>query len=187
MSRKIILRVLLLAPFGLAGCGPLPRVAGQAAVRTELCAIEERMLKVRGDSLTGLIDDGAVMKVALGYYKCHEVLRGDIVLYNYPGGDPLVKIAKGVPGDKLRLRKTRRGCWNILINGRVLKNSLKVPYCIGARESEMLALYERGNNGVIPGNACLIMANLPGGSMDSTRFGLVGRADLLGRVLWQGR
>ena len=74
--------------------------------QTPACISEERPLKVWGSSLSGLIEDGAVLKVLMGYYKCHPVERDDIIVYNYSGADPLVKIVKGVEADKFQLKKS---------------------------------------------------------------------------------
>lgn len=170
--------ILFLISAAFSACRSLPPPQNLPA-----CPTQEKMLKIRGDSLAGLIPDGAVMRIIMGYYKCHEVGRGDIVVYDYPGGDPLAKIAKAVPGDRFRLEKSRPGCWGIRVNGKILKNSQKIPYCIGEHGYRMLSSYEKTYNGVIPQDACLILGNQPEGTLDSTRFGLVGRADLLGRAM----
>lgn len=170
--------MLFLIPSVFPACRSLPPPPVPPA-----CPTQEKMLKIRGDSLSGLIEDGAVMRVIVGYYKCHEVGRGDIVVYDYPGGSPLAKIAKGIPGDRFHLEKYRPGCWIIRLNGQVLKNSKKIPYCIGEHGYRMLSSYEKTYGGVIPQDACLILGNQPEGTLDSTRFGLVGRVDLLGRAM----
>ena len=46
----------------------------------------------------------------------------------------------------------------------------------------LLALYEKDYQGVIPAGAFLILGNAPGGSLDSTQFGLVSQEDLEGKV-----
>lgn len=180
--------ILFLIPAGSSSCRSSPARPQAADVAQDLpaCVTEIRPLMIRGDSLSGLIEDGAVMRIAMGYYKCREVGRGDVVVYDYPGGAPLAKIAKGVPGDRFRLGKSRPGCWSITINDRILKNSKKIPYCIGEHGYRMLSSYEKTYGGVIPKDSCLILGNQPEGTLDSTRFGLVGKADLLGRALPSG-
>jgi signal peptidase I len=148
-----------------------------------VCVSEERPLKVRGNSLSGLIEDGAVLKILMGYYQCHPVERGDLVVYNYSSAEPLIKIAKGIPGDKFHLQKTTAGCWNILINGGIIKNFQETPYCISEQGYQMLSLYERDYKGEIPENAYLILGNQVGGTLDSSRFGLVGKDDILGKIV----
>ncbi len=148
------------------------------------CEIEEKQLKVRGDSLSGFIEDGTEMKVLMGYYACNSVERGDIALYSYSiDKTPLIKIVKGIPGDKFQLKKTSASCWNILINGEISKNFQNEPYCFNEGGYKMLSLYEKDYGGVIPADAYLIFGNLVSGSMDSSRFGLIGKNDLLGKAV----
>lgn len=148
---------------------------------------------VRGASLSGLIEPDSIVKILFGYYDCNEIKRGDIVAYNYAGdANPIIKIVKGIPGDKFYLKeaegvpirdKTSNGVnWNILINGETLKNSQSELYLLGEGGYRMLSLYERDYKGVIPADTYLILGNLASGSLDSTHFGLIGKRDILGKV-----
>ena len=143
--------------------------------------IEQR--EVRGDSLAGQLNPGEAVKIAFGFYSCHDVQREDIVAFAHPGDPaPIVKIVKGLPGDKFHLRQASGG-WQILINGYPAANSLKQPYLLSERGHKMLSLYEKDYKGVIPPNSYLILGNLAGGALDSSRFGLIGKGDILGKVL----
>lgn len=142
--------------------------------------IEERV--VRGYSLSPFIKDGETVKFFPRYYDCYAVKREDIVLYNYAGDqDPLIKIVKALPGDKFNLQKADNG-WNIIVNEKVLKNSAGETYLIVNQGYQMLSLYEKDYQGVIPQNAYLLLGNLANGSLDSTRFGLVDKSDILGKA-----
>lgn len=137
---------------------------------------------VRGDFLLGLTEPNQTVKVLFGYYSCNKIERGDIVAYNYAGDpNPIIKIVRGIPGDKFSLQKTEGG-WNIIINGETVKNSKGEPYGLSESGSKMLLLYERDYKGIIPADAYLILGNLASGSLDSSRFGLVGEQDILGKV-----
>jgi len=150
----------------------------------EGCAIKMEERIVRGNSLSPLIENGDTVKVLFGYYDCNDIKRNDIVLYSYAGNeDPLIKIVKGIPGDKFALQKTQVGCWNILINDKILENSQNSPYCISEQGYKMLSLYEKDYQGVIPEDAYLIMGNLISGATDSTRYGLVHKNDILGKAI----
>ena len=139
---------------------------------------------VSGNSLDGFIDAGKTIKILYGFYDCNPVQRGDVVVYNYAGDvNPMIKIVKGVSGDKFHLSQTNGG-WNILINGEVIKNSSGQEYLLSDRSSRMLALYENDYKGVIPAGAYLILGNLASGSLDSSRFGLVSKSDILGKVVY---
>ncbi len=146
------------------------------------CNFTSEKYTVRGDSLQGVVEDGQTVKVFPLYYDCYEIKRGDMIVYSYAGNaEPVIKIIKGIPGDKFELRESGSG-WNILINEQALVNSENQPYLLDSRGYNMLSLYERDYNGVIPENAYLIMGNLVGGSVDSTHYGLVSGEDILGKV-----
>ncbi|MDP3052653.1 MAG: signal peptidase I [bacterium] len=144
--------------------------------------IENRL--VRGNSLSGLIEDGASVKILFDFYNCNEVMAGDIIIYNYSGDpEPLIKIVKAVPGDRFQLEQSPDG-WNILVNGEILKNSQSRPYILDARGYKMLSLYENDYKGIIPTAAYLILGNLSNGSLDSSRFGLIDKSDILGKAVF---
>lgn len=148
--------------------------------RTCITGIEAKI--VRGTSLSGLINEGATVKIFFGYYNCNEVRRGDIVVYNYSGDpNPIIKIAKGLPGDEFHLQKSAGG-WNLVINDEIIKNSQNQIYTFSEQGHKMLSLYENDYKAVIPVDAYLLLGNLASGSLDSTRFGLVGKTDILGKV-----
>ncbi len=164
-----------------------PTAGGSAstipAVPASSCATTKNTVEVQGGSLSGVFEPGDKVTSEMNYYACNDVKPGDIVVYNFPGNSlPLIKIVKGVPGDKLALAKSG-GAWNILINGAVLKTSKGEAYAIPS--PDMLNLYIRDYKGVIPADTYLLLGNLAGGSEDSTAFGLVSRSGLLGKVLRQ--
>jgi signal peptidase I len=137
---------------------------------------------VHGSSLAGFIENGQKITVKEGYYECHPVLRDDVVIYRYAGTTPIIKIVKGIAGDSFALQPISSGKYYIVINGQLAQNSDGQPYVIGQDQYEMLSLYVRDFRGAIPRNALLIMGNLPGGSSDSSVFGLVDKGDLIGKV-----
>jgi signal peptidase I len=142
--------------------------------------VEEKI--VRGHSFSPYINPGTKIEVLLNYYDCQEIKRGDIVLFNYAGNkDPLIKVVKGIPGDKFELIETIGG-WNIVINNSIVKNFENQPYIISGNKYKMLSLYERDYNGVIPVNAYLLLSNQSSGSIDSTVFGLVDKSSIIAKV-----
>jgi signal peptidase I len=149
------------------------------------CVSEKRQVIVRGDSLSGIVENGDTLKLLVGYYKCHPVERNDLLIYQYTGNQaPLIKIVKAIEGDKFRLKKSATGCgWNILVNDEVLKNSQDKDYCFDETGFHMLSLYEQDYQGVIPRDGLLILGNQTSGSLDSSRFGLIGKENLLGKAI----
>lgn len=145
---------------------------------TGACPTEDKEFTVKGDSLSGVIENGASVTLLGGYYACNEIMRGDIVVYNFSGsGDPLIKVVRGIPGDKFAIANG-----NIVLNGQVLKTSKDEPYVLSSRAINMLNLYIKDYKGVIPNEAYLILGNVASGSLDSTSFGLVGKSDISGKV-----
>ena len=145
-----------------------------------LFVVEERI--VIGTSFSPFIEPGTKIKALFGYYNCHEIRREDIVLFNYAGNpNPLLKVVKGIPGDKFELRATTGG-WNILINDKIVKNFENEPYLISGNRYKMLSLYERDYKGVIPEDAYLLLGDKISGSVDSTKFGLVDKSGIIAKV-----
>ena len=172
-SKKII--------FGLIGLGVI--IVGFISYKvTNACPTTREQKIVQGDSLHGLLNNGTKVTAQMGYYKCHQAKAGDIVLYHY-GGDPnpLIKVVRAVPGDRLALQTTSAGI-HILVNGNVLTTSSGTPFNLLASSARLLELYVNDYHGAIPNNSYLIMGNLVGGSTDSSQFGLISGADLLGKV-----
>ena len=164
-----------------AGNLDLNQLPDTAARKTD-CATKERQVVVTGTSLEPLIKTGTKVKVLDNYYACNPVKRGDIVIYNYAGNaNPLIKIARGIPGDSFDFAAAAGG-WNIILNKQVLQNSAKQPYILTDAAKRLLALYAADYKGVIPPDDYLILGDNPAGSLDSGNFGLVGREDLTGKV-----
>jgi len=146
------------------------------------CFVETKEMIVQGNSLEPLIMPRKTIKVLFGYYSCHEIKREDVVLFDYAASkNPVIKIVKGIPGDKFELKHSGSG-WNLLINNKVVKNSESEPYLITDHGYRMLSLYEQDYHGIIPPNTYLLLGNLAGGSLDSTVFGLVDKSDIIAKV-----
>lgn len=141
--------------------------------------IERRL--VRGDSMQGIVSHGDEVRIKKGYYTCHEVQRGDIVAYQFGReSDVLVKRVVGVPGDIWRVEKQVRGDYTLFINHIEQRTTLDALYRFTEAQAKMLSLYKSP----IPEHTYLILGNQPGGTLDSSRFGLIGEDNLLGKVIY---
>ncbi len=146
------------------------------------CELKEELKTVRGSSMYPLISEGDVVKALFGYYECYEIKRGDIILYQYTGNENLlIKSIKGVPGDSFQLQREDKR-WYILVNGEILRNSEEDPYFLHEGSEKMIALYEENHEGVIPKGAYLLFGDNTQSALDSSRFGLVGKGDILAKV-----
>ena len=91
-------------------------------LKSQDCSIKIEEMTVRGSSLDPLIKPEQTIKALFGYYNCHEIERGDVVLFDYAGNkNSIIKIVKGISGDKFELRETEGG-WNIIVNNKYVKN-----------------------------------------------------------------
>jgi len=195
LSRKIILIIasIFIIVFLIVGIGLLaineqePAEIEEIIVEDNLneqCITKTELLEVRGDSLAPLINHGETIKLLHGYYDCARVERENIIAYRHAGNDvPIIKIVKGIQGDKFSLVKSPQSAgWNILINEAIVKNSEGQPYLIGQAGYNMLSLFVKDFKGIIPEGAYLILGNITAGSLDSTSFGLVHKSDFVGKV-----
>jgi signal peptidase I len=148
------------------------------------CRTHKNIVTIKGASLQGIVSGGQQVRSELGYYDCHDILRGDLVEYAYGQAldAPVVKIVKGIPGDRWRVYAQKNGLSVIEVNGELLATSDGSLYELDERRGRLLNLYVNDYNGVIPKDAYLILGNLPNGTIDSSAFGLVAKTDILGRV-----
>ena len=129
-----------------------------------------------------LIAEGADVRVIRAGEE--PLARNDIVTASIGNSrTPILKVIKGLPGDRLALQPADGGSFSIVVNGGTVTNSEGRPYAIGERGRRMLSLYIADYGGVIPPDAYLLLGDTPTGSYDGTRFGLVSRNSILGKVI----
>jgi signal peptidase I len=145
--------------------------------------IEEKI--VSGTSLAGILESGTKIKILYDYYQCHEAQREDIIVFQ-PDLElnPVVKIIKGLPGDKLAMQGDGKN-WNILVNEEILRTSTGDAYQVNDNAFQMLSLYIRDYQGKIPPKAHLLLGNTISGSLDSTKYGLIDISDIIGKVVYK--
>ena len=107
-----------------------------------------------------------------------EIKRGDVVLFHSDSSRvPLIKALRGLPGDKFSASDG-----HILINGAPATNSAGQPYQLSPPRAAMIALYVHDDHGIIPPDSFLVMGENPAGTLDSSRFGLVWRQAIIGKL-----
>ena len=150
-------------------------------IEVERCPVIINEVKVEGFSMAPFINPGDIVTAIYDYYNCHDVLRDDVVLYDYPGNkNLLIKFVRAIPGDTWGLKKNNNG-YEIVVNGASLLNAEEKPYLISESSIKMLQLYIK-DYPIIPIDTYLLLGDKISGSMDSTRFGLISRKDIMAKV-----
>jgi len=184
MSKKTIILIIAVALIILSSVAFfIPRAGETVDVSEEkVCSVIKRVEEiVNGSSMSPLISPGEKIDALFGYYECHEISRGDIVIYDYAGNkNPIIKSVKAIPGDNWYLEEID-GMYEIFVNGVSLENSEGKEYRLSESSSRMLKLYVESYP-IIPGNAYLLLGDDVGGSLDSTKFGLAGKSDIKAKV-----
>ena len=121
-----------------------------------------------------------IIAIAKGPTECWGVLeRNDIVLFHSDSMKiPLIKALRALPGDTFSTENGR-----LIVNGKAVTNSQGVAYQLSVPRATMIGLYAQEFHGVIPPEKFLVMGENPAGTTDSSRFGLIERAQILGKVV----
>tara|TARA_Y100000034_G_C6833363_1_gene376380 strand:- start:631 stop:1158 length:528 start_codon:yes stop_codon:yes gene_type:complete len=173
MNKKILF-ILLFSLVFITACTP------ETQTKKECFTLKE--YEIRGTSLTPILNPGETVAAQLNYYNCNNIEKNDIALLKISGReDPVIKIIKGIPEDKLELKETNSG-FNILVNDKLLTTSNNTPYVFQERKAKLISLYIKDYNSKIPKDAYLVLGNKPSGTYDSTAFGLIGKANVIGKI-----
>ena len=136
---------------------------------------------VRGSSLAPVINYGDGVAVDYNYYKCgRSIERNDIVIYNYSAQNKkIIKVVKVIPGDTFRVDTKDN---TLFVNGEPIKNGRNENYILDGQGRTMIGLYEKSFNGRMNGNVYFLFGENQA-SIDSSAFGPVSGADILGKVI----
>lgn len=192
----LILAIVLLAVINIANfflwklnnkkdnpqASPSPTATSQAMNSCQE-NIKEETYKIGKSSLPGIVETGDEVKVLSNYCQSNDIKRGDIVLYRTDlKSEPIIKIVKGIPGDKLGLQGDEK-VWNLLINDEMLTTSRGKVYEISNKDGEALITHLQKSMGIIPPGEYLLMGNTVEESDGGSFFGLVKISDIIGRVI----
>ncbi len=151
------------------------------------CVKETKIVTVQDEHMSGLFEKNASAQILENFYNCNEVRRGDFAWYRFsPQIDPVIRIVKGLPGDKYMLTeytdKEKKGKWTISINGETVKNNDQ-EYYIQSNTVPPLKTYELSRGGVLGPDEYILLSNVPPGLSDSSNLGLIDKKSLAGKAL----
>ncbi len=140
------------------------------------CPPQIEKVIVNGSSMSPLFTSGQTLELDLNYYSCHEINRGDIVVFEVPGRkNRIIKKIYAIPSDKFEYKNQR-----IFINGKILKNSKNSEYVI---DSKMLRLFA-DSYPTIPKDSYLLLGDSPSGSFDGSKMGFIDQKQILGKIIF---
>jgi len=182
MSRKIISIIFLIGlSLFLLFFYRLNSTDNEEILEKENCPVILKDVSINGSSMAPFLNPEDKVTAIYDYYNCHDVLRNDVVLYNYSGNkNLLIKFVRAIPGDNWKLKKTDNG-YEIVVNDISLLNSEEKTYLIPEGSVKMLELYVN-DYPIIPNDTYLLLGDKTDGSLDSTSFGLVGKKDIMAKV-----
>jgi signal peptidase I len=140
-------------------------------------------VRVEGGSMSPRIAPGAMIQVIKGGPECLEPLKhGEVVLFESPSSRiPLIKALRGLPGEPLAVNDGK-----IIVGGKVARNSAGQPYQLSPARAAMIELSAH-DYGKLPPDTFLVMGENPAGSTDSSRFGLIERRQIIGKMVENAR
>lgn len=141
------------------------------------CVTNKIEKEVRGNSMEPLIVVGETFVLLEGYYNCNEVVRGDVIAYDYRGNDnPLIKRVLVMANDGLEFKGN-----TLLVNNEILKNSNNQVYVFPEKQKKFISLYIK--NEKLVEEAYLIFGDNVNDSLDSRKFGAVSDKDFVGKFV----
>ena len=172
MTSSLVVTAALAAVVLIAGAAALPLLHdGKCRIST---------VQVQGTSMLPLIADGTNVEVISGGSQCAEPLdhRVIVVIRSDSHRLPLLKTLRGLPGDRFLASGG-----HLFLNDNLMTNSAGHPYELIPSAMAMLSMYAHDYAATIPANTYLVLGDNPEGSLDSTRFGLIARDMIIGRMV----
>lgn len=133
---------------------------------------------IHGSSMSPLLNDGDKVKILINYYACHPLKRNDILAIGFRT-QPKKLFAKrlvGLPNDKVEVINN-----NLYINGRLVTNSINLPYLID--NTGKIRLLKPLINQTIPQGYYLVLSEEQGFSYDSRYFGYIENQHIKGKII----
>jgi signal peptidase I len=148
------------------------------------CSTDEER-EVRGNSMLGLFEPKSTIIIKKGYYNCHPVKKGEVVVFNYKGnlGDKdWIKTVYGVAGDKVELNDKQD---TLLLNGKTIKNFKNEIYKVNKVGASYIRMSQKNQmkNNTIPKGFYLVLGTNASSGWDSRRVGLIPLNSFIGRVV----
>lgn len=143
-----------------------------------VCSTEKEVY-VRGTSMLGIFNSEDKLILQQGYYNCHPVQKGDVVVFEYNNKKDFIKQVYGMPKDKITYDDNY-----LLINNKKIKNYKGEFYQVDEVGKSYIRLMQQTvmKNSIIPLGYYLILGTAKIGGYDFRRIGLVPYKNLIGKI-----
>lgn len=131
---------------------------------------------IEGSSMAPLVQPGDKVETMPPQCLGRDIQDGDVIVFtNSAVRTAVIKrvIARGA--DRFAVKDG-----TVLVNGKKVTTADGREFHLSDGRLGMIRVYESGYNGVVPATAYLVMGEQPGGTTDSTRFGMVDLSDIKG-------
>lgn len=152
------------------------------------CVKESLRIFANDDLMTEILKKGQPATLLTHFYKCNPVKKNDLVYFRFSEHiDPVIRIVKGVPGDRYQLveDKSRKGQWTISINGELILDgsSPGQPYLMASNSVPPLKTYELSRGGLLREDEYIVLSTRSPSLSDSTNLGLISKNSFVGKVV----
>lgn len=169
-----------------------PKVIGADGVAAETSCFQREDFKDVDPQILGLLPEGKKFYLLKNYYACNAMRRGEIVAVQLDEKTRLSRIVRATPGDTIEAIPAPQEKGFILrVNLETLMDStLKKPQIFGAGYlkapegvKDPLHPYFRKGQMVLPPEEFMVFSYVSPSSKDSSEFGPVKAAQILGRII----
>lgn len=148
------------------------------------CVQSTQLHSMRQPDMGKLLEKTRQFKILVGYFDCNPPQRGDLVAFQSGEAElPLVRVVRGIPGDRVELSATEGDHWEIVVNGDpAVEAGAQVrwsPPTTPPPLSEKLASQE----GILGEDEYLLLAVTRLGESDSVVLGPASKAQIIGMVM----
>lgn len=147
------------------------------------CVQSTQLHTMRQPDMGTLLEKGQQYKILVGYFDCNPVQRGDLVAFLTPEAErPLVRVVRGLPGDRVEVRSTEGENREVLVNDdTVIATGEQVRWTAPSKAPAISELFE-GHEGVLGDDQYLILAVTRLGEADSIALGPSPKSQIMGMI-----
>lgn len=148
------------------------------------CVHKSQRQTMGSSELGSVLEKGQQFRLLTGFYACNPILRGDLVAFSFSSAlKPVVRIVRGLPGDKAEVRLLDSGHWEIVVNDQPVQGVEGNFRLSDPATPPPLQAMLQDRNGRLSDDEYILMTLLPPGSADSVHLGPTPATLISGKVM----